>query len=188
MAIRWRRRAQQRFHFNDFLRAYIRLMGSAGLRASAEQAILNANYMAHRLADHYPILYRNPQKRVAHEFIIDCRSLNPHIKTVDIAKRLMDYGFHAPTLSWPIAETLMIEPTESESPSECDAFCDALIQIRQEIAEVNAAEGHVLANAPHTLAVVTADQWPHEYTRTQAAWPLPWLRQRKFWPSVSRAR
>lgn len=166
--------------------AYIRLLGGAGLRRCAEQAILNANYMAHRLKDHYGILYTGSKGRVAHEFIIDCRQMEGGVKALDIAKRLMDYGLHAPTLSWPVADTLMIEPTESESKLECDLYCDALIAIRKEIAEITDPSQNILRNAPHTLAMVTANDWPYAYSREQAAWPQANLRQGKCWPSVGR--
>ena len=166
--------------------AYIRLMGGTGLRRCAEQAILNANYMAHCLQDHYGILYKGAKGRVAHEFIIDCRKLEGGIKALDIAKRLMDYGLHAPTLSWPVADTLMIEPTESESKAECDLYCDALIAIRKEIAAITDESQNIVRNAPHTLAMVTADEWPHAYSREQAAWPQAVLHQGKCWPSVAR--
>lgn len=161
--------------------AYIRLMGLDGLRHCSEQAILNANHMAHRLSGHYPIVYRNKKWRVAHEFIIDCRGFDG-IKAVDIAKRLMDYGLHAPTLSWPVTDTLMIEPTESEGVIDCDRYVDALIAIREEIDQ----QPELLRNAPHTMAMVTADEWTYPYSREQAAWPLPHLRDEKQWPTVAR--
>ncbi len=171
---------------------YIGLMGSAGLRRATQVAILGANYMAHRLREHYPVLYTGPRGRVAHEFIIDLRPFKQSagIEAEDVAKRLMDYGFHSPTMSFPVAGTLMIEPTESESKVELDRFCDALIQIRAEIARVEAGEwprdDNPLHNAPHTAAVVTADAWEHPYSRQDAAWPAAWLADHKYWPPVSR--
>ena len=170
---------------------YIALMGDEGLRRSSETAILNANYMAKRLEDHYEIMFRNEHGCCAHEFILGCRPFTKAgIRIDDIAKRLMDYGFHSPTMSWPVAGTLMVEPTESESKDELDRFCDAMIGIRREIEAVESgkadAENNVLRNAPHSLATVTADEWPHPYTRHEAAYPGDWLRNRKFWPSVDR--
>lgn len=171
---------------------YVGLMGSEGLRRASQVAILCANYMAHRLSEHYPVLYTGPKGRVAHEFIIDLRPFKASagIEAEDVAKRLMDYGFHAPTMSFPVAGTLMIEPTESESKAELDKFCDALIQIRGEIAKVEAGtwprEDNPLVNSPHTAAVVTADTWEHAYSRQDAAWPAPWVVAHKFWPPVSR--
>jgi glycine dehydrogenase len=172
--------------------AYIRLMGADGLKRATEIAILNANYVASRLAPHYPILYRGAQGMVAHECIIDCRGFQTEsgIQVEDIAKRLQDYGFHAPTMSWPVAGTLMIEPTESESKAELDRFCDAMIAIRAEIAAI--AEGrsdqadNPLKNAPHTAAEVMATTWTHPYTREQAAFPLPHIALAKYWPPVKR--
>jgi glycine dehydrogenase len=170
---------------------YIRLMGPDGLKRATEVAILNANYMAQRLSKHYAVVYTGRNGRVAHEFILDARPFKAAgIEVEDIAKRLMDYGFHAPTMSFPVAGTLMIEPTESESKEELDRFCDAMIAIREEIRAVE--EGRMdradnpLKNAPHTSHVVTATEWAHPYTREQAAYPAPWLRQHKFWPSVGR--
>ena len=175
---------------------YIALMGSEGLRKASQVAILNANYMAHKLRNHYDILFTGHKDLVAHEFIIDCRpfdsggKLDADIKIDDFAKRLMDYGFHAPTMSWPVPGTLMIEPTESEPLEELDRFCDALIAIRAEIEDIRNGKldraDNPLKNAPHTLATVTADEWPHPYPRSQAAWPLPYLRNSKFWPAVAR--
>jgi glycine dehydrogenase len=169
--------------------AYIRLMGPKGLTEATRVAILNANYMAKRLEEHYPVLYKGEKGRVAHEFILDCRPFE--IVTVeDIAKRLMDYGFHAPTMSFPVPGTLMIEPTESESKEELDRLCDALIAIREEARAVE--EGcvdradNLLKNAPHTAAAISADDWSHPYTRQQAAFPASWVRERKFWPPVAR--
>ena len=171
---------------------YIALMGARGLERATQVAILNANYMAARLADHYEVLYRGAQGRVAHEFIIDCRGFerSAGIRVEDVAKRLMDYGFHAPTMSFPVAGTLMIEPTESESRAELDRLCDALIAIREEIRAVERgaldAEDNPLRNAPHTAQQVGADAWQHPYSRQQAAWPAPWLREHKYWPPVGR--
>jgi len=169
---------------------YIALMGPSGLRKATEVAILNANYMAKRLEPHFKILYSGQNGRVAHEFIVDCRPFKPAIEVDDIAKRLMDFGFHAPTMSFPVPGTLMIEPTESESKVELDRFCDAMIAIREEIRAV--AEGradptdNVLKNAPHTVRAVTATEWNHPYSREQAAFPAPWVREHKFWPPVAR--
>jgi glycine dehydrogenase len=171
---------------------YVALMGPEGLRKATEVAILNANYMARRLQDHYPILYRGRRGRVAHEFIVDARPFKKSagIEVDDIAKRLMDYGFHAPTMSFPVAGTLMIEPTESESLPELDRFCEAMIAIRQEIREIEAgrvsAEASALRNAPHTARAVTASAWDRPYSREQAAFPAPWVRESKFWPAVAR--
>jgi glycine dehydrogenase len=171
---------------------YIALMGASGLRRATEVAILNANYMATRLEGRYDVLYRGRAGRVAHEFIVDCRAFEKSagVKVEDIAKRLMDYGFHAPTMSFPVPGTLMIEPTESESKSELDRFCDALITIREEIREIEAGGAdrldNVLKHAPHTIAAVSSDDWRHAYAREKAAFPLPWLRDHKFWPSVGR--
>ncbi|MFW6335502.1 MAG: aminomethyl-transferring glycine dehydrogenase [Phycisphaeraceae bacterium] len=171
---------------------YIAMMGGAGLTDATRLAIANANYMARRLEDHYNILYTGSNGRVAHEFIVDCRGFekSAHITVEDIAKRLIDFGYHAPTMSWPVPGTLMIEPTESESKVELDRFCDAMIAIRREIAEIEenkiAAEHSPLKHAPHPAAVVTSDDWPFQYTREQAAYPSDWQRQRKFWPPVAR--
>ncbi|MBZ0112645.1 MAG: aminomethyl-transferring glycine dehydrogenase [Thermoanaerobaculia bacterium] len=171
--------------------AYIAMMGGEGLTRATQVAILNANYMAHRLADHYDILYTGPGDRVAHEFIIDLRDFKEVGITVDdIAKRLMDYGFHAPTMSWPVAGTMMIEPTESESREELDRFCDSMIAIREEIRRIESGEAdresNALKGAPHTAAVVTADAWDRAYSREEAAFPTPWVRAAKFWPAVGR--
>jgi glycine dehydrogenase len=171
---------------------YIALMGAGGLRQATQVAILNANYMAKRLEGDYEVLYRGPGGLVAHEFIIDCRSFEAisGIQVEDIAKRLMDYGFHAPTMSFPVAGTLMIEPTESESRAELDRLCDALISIRGEIRSIERGEldrdDNPLKNAPHTARHVTGDDWSHPYTRELAAYPAPWLREHKFWPPVAR--
>ena len=170
---------------------YIRMMGPDGLTRATEVAILNANYVAARLKDHYPILYTGAQGLVAHECIVDVRPLKAEgVEVDDIAKRLMDFGFHAPTMSWPVIGTLMIEPTESESRAELDRFCDAMIAIREEARAIARgdvdAQDNPLKNAPHTLAEVTADDWSHAYSRQQAAFPAPWVRERKFWPTVGR--
>ncbi|MEM7261536.1 MAG: aminomethyl-transferring glycine dehydrogenase [Planctomycetota bacterium] len=170
--------------------AYISLMGRDGLRHATDVAILNANYMAARLAPHYPILYRGRNNRVAHECILDLRQFKSTagVDVADVAKRLIDYGFHAPTMSWPVAGTLMIEPTESESQEELDRFCDAMIAIRGEIAEIEAgtmdAEVNPLKKAPHTAAAVVSDDWDRPYSRQQAAFPLPWVLATKYWPPV----
>jgi len=170
--------------------AYIAMMGSAGLTEASKLAILNANYIAKRLADHYPVLYKGANGRVAHECIIDLRPLKEVVSVDDVAKRLMDYGFHAPTMSWPVAGTLMIEPTESESLAELDRFCDAMIAIRNEIRAIERgeadAENNMLTHAPHTAAVIAAAEWNRPYSREQAAYPAPWLRESKFWPFVAR--
>jgi glycine dehydrogenase len=172
--------------------AYIRMLGADGMTNATRYAILNANYVKARLEQHFPVLYTRSNGRVAHEMIFDLRPLKAAsgIDETDVAKRLMDYGFHAPTVSFPVAGTLMIEPTESESKAELDRFCDAMIAIRAEIQEV--IDGHadakdnVLKNAPHTAAAVSADEWPHRYSRHKAAYPLPFVRARKFWPPVGR--
>ncbi len=172
--------------------AYISMMGAEGLTLASQIAILNANYMVKKLEDHFPILYHGLNGRVAHEFIIDLRPFRKTsgITDEDVAKRLMDYGFHAPTMSFPVAGTLMIEPTESESKAELDRFCDALISIKKEILDVENgkadSEDNVLKNAPHTAQEVVSDDWTHPYTREQAAYPLPYLKDSKFWPSVGR--
>ena len=172
--------------------AYVRMMGPAGLTRATEVAILNANYVATRLAPHYPILYKGTSGMVAHECIIDCRGFQSEagVMVEDIAKRLQDYGYHAPTMSWPVAGTLMIEPTESEAKAELDRFCDAMIAIRSEIREVGAGkldkQDNPLKNAPHTAQEVMADAWTHGYSRTRAAFPLPWVAAAKYWPPVKR--
>lgn len=167
---------------------YITMLGSEGLKKSTQFAILNANYMKSRLEQHYPILYSGEMGRAAHEMILDCRAFEEKgIKVTDIAKRLMDYGFHAPTVSFPVAGTLMVEPTESEDVAELDRFCDALISIRKEIENSSKEdENNVLKNAPHTLAMITANDWNFPYTREQAAFPLEYISENKFWPSVRR--
>jgi len=170
--------------------AYIAMMGNDGLQKATEVAILNANYIAHRLDPHYPVLYKGENGRVAHECIIDLRPLKDFVAVDDVAKRLMDYGFHAPTMSFPVPGTLMIEPTESESLVELDRFCDAMIQIRQEIAEIEegkvAHENSVLAHAPHTASVIASEVWERPYSRETAAFPTEWVRSSKFWPAVAR--
>ncbi|HAA23339.1 MAG TPA: glycine dehydrogenase (aminomethyl-transferring) [Cytophagales bacterium] len=171
--------------------AYIAMMGPDGLTEATEMAILNANYIAYRLRDHYPVLYTGEKGRSAHEMIIDCRGFKAAgVEVEDIAKRLMDYGFHAPTVSFPVAGTMMIEPTESETLEELDRFCDALISIRKEISEIEDgiadAEDNVLKNAPHIAAEVMADTWEHSYNREKAAYPLAYVREAKFWPTVGR--
>ena len=172
--------------------AYIALMGSDGLTEATKVAILNANYMAERLKDHFPILYRGARGHVAHEFIVDLRPFKgtAEVEAEDVAKRLMDYGFHAPTVSFPVAGTLMIEPTESESKEELDRFCDALISIREEIREIEEGKAdrhsNVLKNAPHTAVMVAGDSWTMPYAREKAAFPTPYVRSHKFWPAVGR--
>jgi glycine dehydrogenase len=171
---------------------YIAMMGAEGLTEATRIAILNANYMAHRLESHYPVLYRGLNGRVAHECIIDLRPLKAiaGVEVDDVAKRLMDYGFHAPTMSWPVPGTMMIEPTESESKEEMDRFCDAMIRIREEVQAIADGEAdrddNVLKNAPHSAQHVVSDDWSHPYTRQQAAFPLPWVQADKFWPPVRR--
>jgi glycine dehydrogenase len=171
---------------------YIAMMGPDGLTEATEVAILNANYIAKRLAPYFPVLYTGNEGLVAHECIIDVRPLSDAsgITVEDVAKRLMDYGYHAPTMSWPVGGTLMIEPTESESKVELDRFCDAMISIHGEISAVISGEldanDNPLKHAPHPCETVCGNDWPHAYTREQAAFPLPYLRQHKFWPSVGR--
>jgi glycine dehydrogenase len=171
--------------------AYIKMLGATGLRKATEYAILNANYMKYRLKKYYKILYTGKGGTCAHEFIVDLRPFKSQgIEAEDVAKRLMDYGFHAPTLSFPVPGTIMIEPTESESKAELDRFCDALISIYNEIKDISDGKSdktsNPLKNAPHTLAVITADEWKYSYSRKEAAFPLPYLNDNKFWPSVSR--
>lgn len=171
--------------------AYIAMMGNEGLTEATKHAIINANYIKARLAQSYPVLYSGSRGRCAHEMILDCRSFkNAGIEVVDIAKRLIDYGFHAPTVSFPVAGTLMIEPTESEPKQELDRFCDALIAIRKEIEEIEQGaldkSDNPLKNAPHTVEQVSANEWNHGYSRRTAAFPLAYVAARKFWPSVSR--
>ncbi|CAO3658168.1 unnamed protein product [Rhizopus stolonifer] len=171
--------------------AYIKMMGGQGLTRATQLAILNANYMASRLGDHYEILYTNENGMCGHEFIVDIRPfVDIGIEAIDVAKRLQDYGFHSPTMSWPVTNTLMIEPTESESKAELDRFCDAMISIRKEIELVQKGElpqkENMLNRAPHSLQVLMADEWDRPYSRQTAAFPMPHLREKKFWPSVSR--
>jgi len=171
---------------------YIAMMGASGLTGATKIAILNANYMMTRLEKHYPIVYKGAHDRCAHEFLLDLRAFKQSagIEVEDVAKRLMDYGFHAPTTSFPVVGTLMIEPTESESKSELDRFCEAMAAIREEIAEIERGdadrENNVLKNAPHAADTVVSDAWNFPYPREKAAYPAAWLRQRKFWPSVGR--
>jgi glycine dehydrogenase len=172
--------------------AYIAMMGAEGLRRATQVAILNANYLANQLAAHYPVLYTGRNGRVAHELILDCRGFKKSagIEAEDIAKRLMDYGFHAPTMSFPVPGTLMIEPTESEAKSELDRFCAAMIAIRGEIRAIEDGKldrvNNPLKNAPHTAAAVAGTEWDRPYSREQAAFPAPWLREHKYWPPVAR--
>jgi glycine dehydrogenase len=167
-------------------------MGGAGLKRASQVAVLNANYMAKRLSGHYDVVFTGETGNVAHEFIIDCRQFKKSAGIVvdDIAKRLMDFGFHAPTMSWPVAGTLMIEPTESESKAELDRLCDALIAIREEIQAIEEGtidrDNNPLKHAPHTAEAVAANEWGRPYGREQAAFPAPWLREYKFWPPVAR--
>ncbi|MDG2113405.1 MAG: glycine dehydrogenase (aminomethyl-transferring), partial [Actinomycetota bacterium] len=169
---------------------YIAMMGPDGLTAATHTAILNANYMTKRLADHYPVLYTGPNGLVAHECIVDIRQLDDFVSVDDVAKRLIDYGFHAPTMSFPVPGTLMIEPTESESLEEIDRFCDAMIAIRAEIAKVESgewpADDNPLANAPHPAEDLLVADWSHPYSRDEAAYPVEGLRHDKYWPPVSR--
>ena len=173
--------------------AYIKMMGGYGLTHATKITLLNANYILARLKPHYPILYTNAAGRCAHEFILDVRKFKETagIEAIDVAKRLQDYGFHAPTMSWPVANTLMIEPTESENLGEMNRFCDALIEIRKEIAAIEKGEqpreGNVMKMAPHSLRdLLEGDQWDRSYSRETAAYPLPWLKEKKFWPTVTR--
>ncbi|MBU2974241.1 aminomethyl-transferring glycine dehydrogenase [Zobellia sp. B3R18] len=167
---------------------YIKMLGEQGLRHSTEIAILNANYIKHKLSGAYDVLYTGEKGRAAHEMIIDCRPFKKNgIEVTDIAKRLMDYGFHAPTVSFPVAGTIMIEPTESESLAELDRFCEAMLSIRNEIREASADDhNNVLKNAPHTLEMLTGDEWNFPYSRQKAAFPLSYIQENKFWPSVRR--
>ncbi len=171
---------------------YIAMMGADGLTDATKIAILNANYIAQRLESYYPVLYKGKHGFIAHECILDLRPLKKlaGIEVDDIAKRLMDYGFHAPTVSWPVAGTIMVEPTESESKEELDRFCDAMISIRQEIQEIETGkadkEDNLLKNAPHTAESLMVDEWKHSYSRQRAAYPAPWTREHKFWPTVGR--
>jgi glycine dehydrogenase len=172
----------------------MRMLGPDGMTEATRIAILNANYIKARLQDHYGVLYANHNGRVAHELIFDLRpfkhAAGASIDEQDVAKRLMDYGFHAPTVSFPVPGTMMVEPTESEAKDELDRFCDALIRIRGEIAAVLEgradAKDNVLKNAPHPAAALIADDWPHPYSRQEAAYPLPFVRTNKIWPAVAR--
>jgi glycine dehydrogenase len=172
--------------------AYIRMMGSEGLTEATKNAILNANYLKAKLGPTFNVLYSGKNGRVAHELIFDMRKFKEtaHIDVEDIAKRLMDYGYHAPTVSFPVPGTLMIEPTESESKKELDRFCEALLSIREEIKEIETGVAdpadNVLKNSPHTAEMVISDNWNHAYSREKAAFPTTWTRARKFWPSVGR--
>jgi glycine dehydrogenase len=171
--------------------AYIRMLGADGVTDATRYAILTANYVKARLEAHYPVLYSRTNGRVAHELIFDLREFRSvGIDEIDVAKRLMDYGFHAPTISFPVPGTLMVEPTESENQAELDRFCDAMIRIRQEIEDIRTGRAdrtdNVLKNAPHTAEVVATDEWTHPYSREEAVFPLPWVRAAKFWPAVSR--
>jgi glycine dehydrogenase len=172
--------------------AYIKMLGAGGLKKATEYAILNANYMKARLKNNFKILFTGKGGTCAHEFIVDLRPFknSAGVEAEDVAKRLMDYGFHAPTLSFPVAGTIMIEPTESENKQELDRFCDALDSIYEEIKSIENgvadAKDNVLKNAPHTLSIITEDEWKHSYSRSKAAFPLPYLKENKFWPTVSR--
>ncbi len=172
--------------------AFIQLMGVEGLTKATQVAILNANYMAKRLSKYYSVLFTGKNGMAAHEFILDLRPFkkSADVEVEDVAKRLMDYGFHAPTISWPVPGTMMIEPTESESKAELDRYCDALILIRQEIADIEEGrlprDNNPLKHAPHTIETIAQTDWPHPYLREQAAFPTPWVRDHKFWPAVSR--
>jgi glycine dehydrogenase len=170
---------------------YVRMLGADGLTDATRHAILNANYIKARLERHYPVLYARANGRVAHELIFDLRAFKAGgVEEMDVAKRLIDFGFHAPTVSFPVAGTLMVEPTESEDKAELDRFCDAMIAIRDEIEDVVTgkvdSQDNVLKNAPHTAMRVTATEWRHPYTREQAAFPLLFVRERKYWPPVGR--
>ena len=171
--------------------AYIRMLGTEGLKLSTQIAILNANYMKNILSKHFTILYTGDHDRIAHEMILDFRMYKKYgVGVVDIAKRLMDYGFHAPTVSFPVSGTLMIEPTESESKEELDRFCEAMIEIKSEINEIAdgivEAEDSVLLNSPHTIDLLISDNWRFNYSREKAVYPLPWVQRHKFWPTVRR--
>jgi glycine dehydrogenase len=170
---------------------YIRMMGPAGLKRASEAAILNANYIAKRLDPHFPVLFKGKHGLVAHECIVDLRQWrSAGIEVEDVAKRLMDYGFHAPTVSWPVGGTMMIEPTESEPKHELDRFCDAMISIRAEMQAIadgrHDRQSNLLKNAPHTARQIASDKWDRSYSREQAAFPAPWTRDHKFWPAVGR--
>lgn len=171
---------------------FIKLMGEKGLKKATQVAILNANYMANRLNKYYPMLFSGKNGMAAHEFILDLRPFkkSADVEVEDVAKRLMDFGFHAPTISWPVPGTMMIEPTESESKAEMDRYCEALILIRQEITDIEEGrlprDNNPLKHAPHTIETIAQSEWPYSYSRETAAFPAPWLRQQKFWPTVSR--
>ena len=167
---------------------YIKMLGEFGLTHSTKIAILNANYIKHRLNGKFDVLYTGEKGRAAHEMIIDCRPFKQNgIEVTDIAKRLMDYGFHAPTVSFPVEGTVMIEPTESENLAELDRFCDAMLSIRAEIDESSLDQpNNVLKNAPHTLEMITADDWQFPYSRQKASFPLPYVKDNKFWPAIRR--
>ena len=168
---------------------YIAAMGEPGLKQATQHAILNANYVARRLHSYFPVVYRGHANLVAHECILDLRPFKG-VTVEDVAKRLMDYGFHAPTISWPVPGTMMVEPTESESKEELDRFCEALISIHAEIDAIQSGQSdpqdNVLKRAPHTADMLAANTWEHPYTREQACFPAPWLRDHKFWPAVGR--
>ncbi len=167
--------------------AYIKMLGKEGLKKSTEIAILNANYMKKRLQEDFKILYTGENKTVAHEMIIDCRAFKQfNIEVTDIAKRLMDYGFHAPTVNWPVVGTMMIEPTESESKKSLDLFCDALIMIKQEIEKYKSSENNILKNAPHNQEVLIAEEWNYPYSKKEAVFPTNFVKENKFWPTVRR--
>lgn len=172
--------------------AYIKMLGSEGLTNSTKYAIFNANYMCAKLEKHFPILYKGKGGFVAHEMILDCREFKrtAKVEVADIAKRLMDYGYHAPTVSFPVPGTIMIEPTESECKAELDRFCEAMISIRNEIAEIETGlasdTNNVIVNAPHTAVMVISDTWDKPYSREKAAYPLNWVSENKFWPSVGK--
>jgi glycine dehydrogenase len=169
--------------------AYIRLMGPEGLTEATRAAILNANYLARRLGPYFPVLYKGKTGLVAHECILDFRQFKT-VTVEDVAKRLMDFSFHAPTISWPVPGTIMIEPTESESKEELDRFCEAMMAIHAEIQAIESGQAdkanNPLKNAPHTAELATANHWDRPYTREQAVFPVPWLRDHKFWPAVGR--
>jgi glycine dehydrogenase len=172
---------------------YIALNGPTGLTQNTKMAILNANYIAKRLTPQIPTLYRGARGLVAHECILDLRDWKARagVEPEDVAKRLMDFGFHAPTMSWPVSGTLMVEPTESESKAELDRFCDAMLAIHAEMEEIASGKldrvNNPLKNAPHTAQVCCADKWDRPYSREQAAFPTPWTRAYKFWPAIGRA-
>ncbi len=171
---------------------YIKMLGGQGVTDATKIAILNANYMKEVLKDHYKILYTGKSGRCAHEMILDCNDFKmaSGVEVADIAKRLMDYGFHAPTVAFPVVNTLMVEPTESENKAELDRFCEAMIFIRKEIQEIidgkNGKADNVIKKSPHTVKLVVSDDWPRSYSREKAAFPLKWVKANKFWPSVAR--